>query len=358
MIIGINAAAAFKTPRTGVEEYCYQIIKHLAMLEESKKHRFVLYGPKKETIPEGWDLPENFEIKLLNAPFMWTQMRLAAHLFKSLPNVLFIPVHVLPLVHPFNSVVTIHGLEYEHYPELYPKKHLRYLRLISKFAVKRAKTIIAVSKSTKEDLVKLYGADPEIIEVVYHGASENKNLKTRGNHKYILSLGRLEKKKNPQVLISAFRILKEKYNLPHKLIIAGPEGFGVEEIKSQIDSVPQKKDIFVTGYLSEEEKQYTVANASVFVSPSFCEGFDIPVLEAMKQGVPLVLSKIPVHEEIAGDAALFFNPNSPEDLAEKINQVLSNNFIKGRLSKQGQILANKFTWQRAAQKTLKILTAL
>lgn len=179
MLIGINAAAAFKQPRTGVEEYTYQLLKHLTMLKETKKHRFVLYtdnviarNPDRsrgdEAIP--WHLPNNFQIKQLRWSLpMWTQIRLASEILLNKPEALFIPVHVLPLAHPQNSVVTIHGLEYEYYPEMYPWQHLKYLRWSTQYALKYARQIIAVSENTKKDLIELYNGNPEKIKVVYHG---------------------------------------------------------------------------------------------------------------------------------------------------------------------------------------------
>ena len=123
MIIGINAAAAIKQPRTGVEEYTYQLIKHLTMLPEARAHRFLLYTPSAVLGAGGFDfpLPPNFEIKVLRwpLPFLWTQIRLAWEMLVRSPDVLFIPVHILPFGAPKNSIVTIHGLEYEYWPQGY-----------------------------------------------------------------------------------------------------------------------------------------------------------------------------------------------------------------------------------------------
>lgn len=161
MEIGINAAAAFKVPRTGVEEYTYQLIKNLAMLKESQKHSFILYVPqiKKEVFK---DLPSNFILKELKwiGP-AWTQCRLAAHLALKKPEKFLIPVHVLPRFSPKDSIVVIHGLEYEYYSEMYPKKHLKYLKWSTQDALKRASKVITVSENTKQDLIKFYKADPE-----------------------------------------------------------------------------------------------------------------------------------------------------------------------------------------------------
>ena len=211
MKIGINAVAAFKEPRTGVEEYTHQLIKHLTMLEGARKHRFILYNNHSPQI----DLPENFELKKLRWPLpMWTQIRLAGEMAINKPDALFIPVHILPLIHPQNSVVTIQGLEYEHYPELYPKKHLIYLRWATKYASKSARKIITPSESTKKDLIELYKINPGKIRVVAHGIEipDNKYLiPVKSTEKpYFLFIGRLESKKNINGLIKAFNLFKKK----------------------------------------------------------------------------------------------------------------------------------------------------
>ena len=170
MTIGINVAAAIKQPRTGVEEYVYQLIKHLTMLPEAREHRFLLYlsakalasagarrakagvpnspYPVKGRDPHGalrpnpllreerenlffdFPLPSNFEIKILRWPwpFLWTQVRLAWEMLRRPPEALFIPAHILPLFSPLNSAVAIHGLEYEYFPKHYSLWRRLYLR--------------------------------------------------------------------------------------------------------------------------------------------------------------------------------------------------------------------------------------
>ena len=175
MTIGINATAALKQPRTGVEQYTYQLIKHLTMLPEARKHRFLLYVRPGSTFD--FSLPDNFIVKELkwSLPIFWTQVRLAWEMWRRPPEILFIPVHILPLFAPKNSVVTIHGLEYEYFPKHYPWLHRWYLRWSTRRAVKHAAKIIAISECTKQDLVKFYEAAAKKIEVVYHGIDIEKH---------------------------------------------------------------------------------------------------------------------------------------------------------------------------------------
>ncbi len=377
MLIGVNIQAALKEPKTGVEEYVYQLVKNLAMLEQSKKHRFVLYAPK--TINSLWNLPKNFQIKKLNWPWpMWTQVRLASQLIVKKPEILFIPVHVLPRFHPKNSVVTIHGLEYEYYPEMYPKKHLNYLRLSTKYSLKRARKIIAVSLNTKKDLINLYGADENKIEVVYHGVGDeaaplrgategndaaisekNARLLRAGraavcNDKYvpyILFLGRLETKKNIRGLIKAFGLLKKKYKVPHKLILSGPKGYGCQKLKTE-------GDIIEKGYVNNKEKWPLLSQADAFVLPSFYEGFGMPILEAQSVGCPVITSNISSMPEVAGEGAAFVAPNSVENICHMLYKVISDKKLKENLINKGYQNVKRFSWQKCAKETLKVLTEL
>ncbi len=357
MQIAINADAAFRHPRTGVEEYTYQLIKHLAMLKESQKHRFILYTSKKD-IKLDWRLPDNFKLVKLAWPLpMWTQIRLANELLFHKPEAFFIPVHVLPFFSPQNSVVAIHGLEYEYYPQMYPWFHLKYIRWATKNAFQRADRIIAVSKNTKKDLVDLYNISPEKIFVVHHGFQPlpKAELPLVKVPKYILYLGRIELKKNVQGLIKSFELLKQKYQVPHKLFLAGPPGFGYQEIKNMIQRSKASRDIIEKGYVSKSEKYVLFKQAEMFVLPSFYEGFGMPILEAQAADCPVVASNISSLPEVAGSGALLINPRGIEQIAKNMYKIISSQTLRQSLIKKGRINLNRFSWQKCARQTLSVL---
>ncbi len=350
MLIGINAVAAFKQPRTGVEEYTYQLVKHLTMLEESKKHRFVLYS-RQLLSAGGLSLPENFQVGQLKWSWpLWTQIRLALEMAVHRPEILFIPVHILPLIHPQNSVVTIHGLEYEYYPQMYPWSHLNYLRWSTKYALKKARRIITVSENTKKDLIELYDGRPEKITVIHHGINIPESLPDSQETKepYILFIGRLEKKKNVQGLVGAFSLLKKKYRIPHRLVLVGTRGYGYQPFKQE--SIMEK------GYVDEQEKWRLLQGATLFVLPSFYEGFGLPILEAQAVGCPVITSNVSSMPEVAGQAALLVDPNNIEQIAEAMYKIIRDNQLRKDLVDRGYTNLKRFSWQKCAQETLKILT--
>jgi len=367
MIIGINASSALKENPTGVEEYTFQLVKHLAVIPEAKDHRFILYLDsrlKSERIKEFRKLPDNFRVEFLNFPFLWTQIRLAAEMISAEADVLFIPVHILPLIHPKNSVVALHGLEYEYFPEVYPYFHRQYLRWSTKYALRNSSKIIAVSENTKRDLVKLYRGNPDKVSVVHHGAkeiqavkSERRTAKESDRKDPILYVGRVELKKNILGIIEAYDILRRKnLFILNKLVLAGGEGFGFGEIKKAIENSPFKKDIVLKGYVSEAEKINLLKNSAVFVFPSFYEGFGMPVLEAQSAGIPVIASNTSCLSEIAGQGAVLVDPNDSGEIALAMRRILGDESLRQNIIRAGAENVKRFSWEKCARETLKVLT--
>ena len=358
MIINIHAKAAFKYERTGVEEYAYQLIKHLAMADEARKHTFFLYTPRVGR--SDLYLPRNFVVKKMYSPFFWTRGVFSLKMLLSSADVLFMPTNFLPIFYPKKNVVTIHGLEFEHYPEMYPNDLLSYLKSSTKRTVSSASKIIAVSQETRNDLIKFYNADAKKITVVRHGVNPQIAYHHKYppiDEKYILFVGRLEKKKNVRNIVKAFDALKEKYKIPHKLVLVGKPGFGYHEIEDEINSSLNKQNIIRTGYISHEEKESFFKYADVFVFPPFYQGFGMPVLEAQLRQVPVVTSNIPSITEIADGGTLQVDPASAEQLAEKIYAVISDKNTRNHLIERGLENVKKYSWFKCAKETLDILTS-
>ena len=232
MLIGIDASRAFQKNKTGIEEYSYQVIKHLRdILKDSE---VILYCNPEVNIRPDFDLPKNWKIKNLRTPIFWTQVRLSLEMIFHPVDVLFVPAHTVPLIHPKNTIVTIHGLEYEFCPQAYAFWGRLYMRWSIRNSCRWAKKIIAVSGNTKKDLQKLYRVPKEKIEVIYEGY-EKKSAFSKLKYKMLLFVGRLEERKNISGIIGAFETLKEKYRVDHKLVLAGRFGYGEENIKRKCD---------------------------------------------------------------------------------------------------------------------------
>jgi len=360
MKIGIDGSRAFIKNRTGIEEYSYRVIKNLR--KELVNSRVVLYLRKNQKID--FDLPTNWKVKKINWPRLWTQMGLSLEMIFHPVDTLFIPAHTVPWKHPKNTVVTIHGLEYEICPKAYSFWERLYMCWSIKNSCRWAKRIISVSQNTKKDLIELYSVSSEKIEVIYEGCEENYKLqnpkdKLISNEQisipYLFFVGRLEERKNILGMIAAFEILKEKYQIPHKLVLAGKFGHGGERIKEKIQDSKQKGEIILKGFVGEEEKFGLFKNADVFLFPTFYEGFGIPILEAQNQGTPVVTSNISSIPEVTGDSALLVDPKNSEEIAEATYKIISDENIRKDLSEKGFENVKRFSWEKCAREIAEIL---
>ncbi len=370
MRIGIDASRAFLRQRTGIEEYSYQIIKHLR--KKLTGHQVILYVPKlkqkKYSKPNSFinfSLPSNWKIKVLNYSKFWTQLGLSLEMLIHPVEVLFVPAHTIPFIHPTKTVVTIHGLEYEIMPEAYSAWERLYMRQSIKKSCSWAQKIIAVSHNTKKDLSEIYKIPAQKIEVIYEGVNDDlqkldiKNQLTKKEEKdispYILFIGRLEKRKNIKGMIQAFEWLKKEYKLPHKLILAGKPGFGYSQINSQWSVSPYKKDIILTGFISEQRKIALIKSASVFLFPTFYEGFGLPILEAQSLGTPVVTSNISSLPEVGQKAVAYCEPKEPRSIADALYKVISRKDYRDNLIQAGYKNVKNFSWDKDAQEVAEIL---
>jgi len=238
---------------------------------------------------------------------------------------------------------------------------------------KRAQKIIAVSESTKKDLVEIYKIPAEKIKVVYSGISpvfsmdqeESKNAaikkKYRLPDKYILYLGTIEPRKNIIGLIKAFELFKTKYlitDADYKLVIAGAKGWLYQDVFRAYMNSRQKSDIVFLGFVDNSDKVGIYKNSDLFVYPTFFEGFGFPPLEAMAGSVPTITSSASSLSEAVGGGALTVDPYNIEELAWSINELLANKQLRNKMKERGCEQIKKFSWEKCAQETLEILTSI
>ncbi|EKE20064.1 MAG: glycosyl transferase, group 1 [uncultured bacterium] len=375
MLIGIDGSRAFMKNRTGIEEYSYQVIKNLR--NSFQKEKVFLYTRKNQKID--FDLPEKWEIRVIKWPRFWTQIGLSLEILSHPVDVLFVPAHTVPIIHPEKTVVTIHGLEYEFCPKAYSFWERIYMRVSIKNSCRWASKIIAVSKNTKKDLVNLYGINSGKIAIIYNGFSshrfcsrlilgtsvishqeiemsnkdDDRSLMT--DDKHLLFIGRIEERKNISNIVKAFEILKEEYKIPHKLILAGKPGYGYEKIKDQILYSRSAHDILELGFVSEEEKWELLKKAEVFVFPTQYEGFGIPILEAQSVGTSVVASRNSSIPEVVGGSALLVDPENSQEVAEAINKIISNETLKDDIIAKGLDNIKRFSWEKCASYIAKLL---
>ena len=375
MIVGIDASRANRIKKTGVEWYSYYLIEELKKLTENSAHQFFLYTDR-PLHGELARLPKNWQEKILKwwPKYLWTKIRFSWEMLRRKPDVLFIPSHTMPSFYPKKTVITIHDLGYERYPEAYSRFARNYLRKNYKFAARHAAKIIVPTEFTKRELIALYGTKPERIEVV-HLAYDDKTFKPvedevkidevlkkyKIKKPYLLFVGRLETKKGLRTLLEAFALISNNSitnNLPDlSLVLVGGRGYGYNDLKPLISNL--KSNIHELGHLQNEEDRVSLcAGTTGFIVPSLYEGFGIPVLEAMACGVPVIASDIESLKEVGGDCVQFFKVGNAEDLAKKIKEVLANQELRQKMITTGLERVKNFFWQKCAEKTLKVLESI
>ncbi|MFA6306834.1 MAG: glycosyltransferase family 1 protein [Patescibacteria group bacterium] len=419
MLIGIDASRANRKFKGGTEWYSYYLIRELAKIDS--KNQYILYSDKpltggladltdenysaKPGKIDGYGWQEikspncNFRVKILNWPFtfFWTQIRLSYEMLMHRADVLFIPAHTLPVIHPKKSIVTIHDIGFERQAKLYSsdkigpasglisgvfnflvrlftlgKFHsnvIDYHSWSTKFALKHAKTIIAVSEFTKKEMVEFYQADAEKIKVVYNGfngalyrpiqdAEKIKQVLNKYDIKapYIFYAGRLEKKKNTANLVGAYAIMRQKFSqIKPKLVLVGRADSGYDEIKYVINEYDLEDNVIMTGWVPEADMPYIYNGAALFVFPSLYEGFGIPLLQAMVCGTPVAASNIASIREVVKDSALLFNPGDKDDMAQKMAKILLDRELADQLISNGFIRVKDFSLAKCARETLALL---
>lgn len=276
---------------------------------------------------------------------------------------------VLPLRRCCRRVVTVHDLTTVLMPDCHTVTRRSYLRWMIPKACDRADGIIAVSESTRDDLVTHLRISPQKIFVVHLGVAEAfrpvsdmaQLLKVRRKYglpeKFILYVGTLEPRKNVKTLVTAYEqagdVLRE-----FSLVLAGSLGWGYQPLLRQISSSPVGDRIILPGYIAAEDLPAIFSAASVFVYPSLYEGFGLPILEAMACGTPVITSNVSSMPEVAGDAALLFDPGSPTDLLVAIRKVLAEVEVRNSLAERGIARARFFTWEQTARKTRQVYAQL
>jgi glycosyltransferase involved in cell wall biosynthesis len=349
-------------PRTGTELYTLHLILALARVDATSEYTLLL----NEGLPEEFKgLPLNFAVRQIQQGRLWAQTRLPRELRSLKPDVFFAPANVIPFLHPPVCVTTIHDVGFRYFPECYPTLVRWYLELTTRFAVRTARKIIAVSNTTKEDLIGAYGAEPARIEVIHSGLPimdavlpTSERVTATLEHygitpPYLLFLGRMETKKNVTRIVQAFFSLKER-GFAHQLVLAGTPGVGFDEVAKLINASPHGIDVVLTGYVGKE-KADLYAGAEAFVFPSLYEGFGFPILEAAAYGAPVVTSRTSSLAEVAGDAAVLVDPLDVEDMAAAIASVIEDQGLRSRLIESGFQRLRAFDWENTAQATWRVL---
>jgi glycosyltransferase involved in cell wall biosynthesis len=270
-----------------------------------------------------------------------------------------------PVWGPFRRVVTVHDLIYARFPEAHAGIRDKGMKVLVPQGVRHSNRVIAISQSTRDDLIKLLGVSPDRIDVVPNGLgtvprelplseAETRERFGLGRRRVLLSLSAKRPHKNLAALIGALaRIPVERRPL---LVLPGYPTWYEGELRERVASAGVAGDVCFLGWVSGAEIEGLWAVADAFVFPSLYEGFGLPVLEAMARGVPVACSNASSLPEVAGDAALLFDPHDESAIASALERLLGDPIEAERLRSAGRERAQLFTWERTARLTLESYT--
>jgi len=355
MKIGIDIRSTLKKTRTGIGRYAINLVNALAGVD--KENEYLLYSRKKLV---------DFKRRLPRLPGKNFSHRV--DYFKKGPGRLIGDVDVFytsayDLRKPGNAmfIISVHDVIHRAFPLGHDEKTIKEIDEKFKRALGEADLLVASSYNTRSDLKRFYGVDEERVKVVYPGVAmfevkPRRGLTSNMDDSYVLFVGTLEPRKNVDGLIRAFTWLKKESGLPHKLYIAGMKGWMYEPIFKACEESEFKKDIVFKGSLPEEALRELYEGASVFVYPSFYEGFGLPIIEAFSCGVPVVTSKTSSCGEVAGDAALTIDPGDYKDMGQAILRLINDKALRDEKIKKGIERAREFSWDKTAGEFLDIFS--
>lgn len=372
MIIGIDGNEANIEKRVGVNTYAYELLWNLWKLQDEWKneHKLIVFLKNE---PRS-DLPKEtqfFKYKVIKGGGSWILKKLTPYLFRNKDglNVFFSPSHYVPLLVTIPRICSIMDLGYLEFSGQFQKKDFWQLKVWTAISIFVSKRILAISNSTKTDIVRHYPSSKDKIYVTplaYDdkkfnlGVSED-DVRRVGSgysivHDYVLYLGTLKPSKNIEGLIEAFsKVYKENSKL--QLVIAGKKGWMYESIFEKAKKLGIEDRVVFTDFVSELDKPALIKGAKVFVLPSFWEGFGLDVLNAMACGVPVVCSNVGSLPEVVGEAGILIDPHNPESIAKGMREVLFANTPKyNSIVERGLVQVKKFSWEKTARETLKVIT--
>jgi len=362
MLIGIDGNEANVEKRVGIGEYAYQLLSQFSKLT-GQDIKFLIYLKEKPRK----DLPEEskaWRYRVIKPGKLWTQWRLPLDLFLHTPrpDVFFSPSHYAPRFSPVPTIISVMDLSYVYFPELFQKKDLMQLRSWTAYSIKNAKKVLTISNSSKNDIIKEYNIPSNKVVVTHLGIKKAINLsphiysmnelKTKYglSNNFVLFVGTLQPRKNISRLIEAFSKVKDL-----DLVIIGRKGWLYEDILETPKKLGIEDRVKFLENIGDDELPLFYKNAIMFVFPSLYEGFGLPVLEAMKYGCPVITSNVSSLPEAGGDAVLYVNPEDVDDIVRKMKELVNDKKLREKLVKKGYDQVKKFSWEKTARETLKVL---
>lgn len=366
--------------RTGDEVVIFNLVKEMARIKTDHEFKLFTDVTDDEMLNEismqlGISENENFEIISLQTKnkFTWNFWTLPRYLAKN-PVDVFHTQYITPFfVSKKIKIVTIvHDISFNFFPQFIKWTDLLFLKMLIPLSLKRADKIVGVSEFTRDEIIKYYKINPEKVEWIHDAIGQdflNQDISTEKlekvrekyalPEKFILYVGTLQPRKNIGDLVRAYAQVKEELGDVRLVICGNKKARNFDSrIETAVQELGLEDEVLFAGFIEEEDKRAIFALAHVFAFPSVYEGFGIPPLEAMSQGVPVICSNIPSLKEIAFDGALFFEVSSLDDFSKKLYDICKDQELRSKLIANGEKRISFFSWSKSAVKMLAIYEKL
>jgi len=354
--------------KAGLSRYSRNLVNALQPLLGERLRLFQNSLGNKGSLPEWQDLPTS-GVRWGYRP--WRALVLAGQWMRlgidqKLPEaeLFHATEHLLPYLRAVPTVLTVHDLVYERYPEYHKAWNYRYLHAAMPLYCERATAIIAISEHTRRDLIERYGVPPHKVTVIAEAADprfapppteqvRSVRQRYRLPERYLLSVGTIEPRKNLTRLVDACAPLFADRSAD-ALVLVGSRGWLYEDFFAHLERVPYRDRIILAGFVADEDLPAVYAGAMLTVQPSLYEGFGLPVLEAMACGSPVFASNVSSLPEVGGDAARYFDPLDTGNMTAVLSAALGDDALRAEMRAAGFEQAARFSWARTAAQTLAL----
>jgi glycosyltransferase involved in cell wall biosynthesis len=363
--------------KSGISHYIIRLLAEFSVMETDMEFEVIAYANEQDIfIPPKTNLiPVPYGERLRNpvVNVAWHQLELPFVCRKRGYDILFLPAanRRMPYWVPCPTVGTVHDFSSTHVKDKYDPARMFFIKKVTPVLIRKLDMILTVSENSKKDIMNFCGISGDRIVVTPNGV--DLSIYSPGDrevaiqiikNKYhfeppcFLYVSRIEHPgKNHVRLIQAFDALKKRTKIPHQLILAGSAWSGADEVMKAAEEAQFRQDIKFIGFVAGEDLPNLYRTADIFVFPSLYEGFGMPLLEAMACGTPVVCSNLSSMPEVAGDAALLFDPYDEEDMSAKLQKLVEDDLLRSDLVAKGFNRAKIFSWTSTARQTLDVIAS-
>jgi glycosyltransferase involved in cell wall biosynthesis len=361
--IGINARFLLKDKLEGLGRYSHELVSRL--VKNHPEHEFYLFFDRKYDAQ--FIYAQNVKAVVVSPParhpflwYLWFEWFLPLALKRNKIDYFISLDTFLSLKTNIPQHLVVHDLAFEHFPEGIPSLVQKfYSHFVPKYTEK-AKKIVAVSSFTKKDICQQYKTNPDKIDVILNGVSDDfrpisqekvakQKQELTQNNPYFVSLGAMHPRKNLANLLKAFDLFKNTDNQGFKLVLVGRKAWQNEEMEQVYESMNFKNEVIFTGRVSDADLQVILASAQSLVYVPFFEGFGLPIVEAQKTGVPVICSNTSSMPEVVGDAGILVSPSDVNEIKEAMLK-MSDSAFRDTLIEKSLANVQRFSWDKAATK--------